>query len=63
MDYELVFFSEMSLIEWAEYIYDLLNRKMKIEVKYKKYSEYISIFYYRNRRNSRNGCHKGGIFF
>lgn len=43
MDYELVFFSEMSLIEWAEYIYDLLNRKMKIEVKYKKYSEYISI--------------------
>lgn len=43
MDYELVLFSEMSLVEWARYINDILDKRMNVEVDYKEHSDYISI--------------------
>lgn len=43
MDYELAFFSEISLVDWARYIYDILDKKMELEVNYKEHSDYISI--------------------
>jgi len=33
----------MSLTEWARYIYDLLYTRMRLEVEYKEYPDYISI--------------------
>ena len=43
MDYELVFLSEMSLIEWAKYICNVLKKKLGTKVEYKEHSDYISI--------------------
>lgn len=43
MDYELVFLSDMSLLEWARYICDLLKKKTSIKVEYKEHLDYISI--------------------
>ena len=39
MDYELAFFSEISLVDWARYIYDILDKKMELEVNYKEHSD------------------------
>lgn len=43
MDYELVFLSEMSLIEWARYIYGVFKEKLDLKVQYKEHSDHISI--------------------
>ncbi len=43
MDYELVFLSKMSLIDWAKYIGNLFQEKMGIEIDYKEHPDYISI--------------------
>ena len=43
MDYELVFLSDMSMIEWARYICNVLKEEMSVNVEYKEHVDYVSI--------------------
>lgn len=43
MEYELLFCSELSIREWAIYVYDIFKKVMNVEVTYYEKEDYISI--------------------